>query len=243
MDTPPADINRIIEALSDCSQDFIQFWDEKGAPELASGTNPGVPLEALANLLELLYAYETGEQSLSLKELNELGHYGINLLQMLAFDAASIDYEQHQRFEDISFPLALWLARNQAELTALDPVVNTLARMANHLVHPTELENLFNQCSEIHDAISVGLIQDLEQSQPGSAWSIFLINRGIIATRTQNTDLIELAYGDIVEQLPEMAHEFFTEAMEQMELLDYPPAVREVVARFYHQTKSIQLLH
>lgn len=243
METPPADINRIIEALTEASQDFFQFWEDKGGPEMDSGSTPDVPLEALANLFELFYAHEANEHPLTAQELGELGNYGLNLLQALALDAASIDYERHQVFENISLPLSLWLARNQVELTAMDPMVNSLARLANRLVRPEDLEALFNQSSEILDAISERLVQDPVQSQPGSAWSIFLLNRGIIATRTLNTKLIELAYTAIVEELPDMAHEYFTEAMEQMDLLDYPPSVREVVARFYHQTKSVHLLH
>ena len=243
METPPADITRIIEALSECSQDFIQFWDEKGNPEVESGNSPDVLIEALVNLFDLLYTQEVGDKKLTQDELSELGQYGMNLLQALSLDTESIGYEGHQNFEDISFPLGLWLARNQAEITTLDPLVNTLARIANRLVHPEELEALFNQSSEIYDAISVTLTQDLEQGHQDSAWSIFLVNRGIIATRTLNTTIIELAYSAIAEYLPEISHEFFTEGMEQMELLDYPPTVREVVERFYNQSKTLQLLH
>ncbi|MBF0254927.1 MAG: hypothetical protein HQL47_00380 [Gammaproteobacteria bacterium] len=243
MDYPAADILRIIDAFTQCARDFRAFWDDHGRPDLSSGNQPDVVLDAMSNLLEMLYNHEMENQPLGLDELSEMGNYGLNMLQALSLDTESIDYSHHLNFETIAFPLALWLARQDAEISVLDPVVNTLARMANALTQPEELENLFSHSAEIADALSVTLTQDLEQSLPGAAWSVFLINRGIIATRSLNPDCIEAAYDSIVEYLPEMSREFFAEGMEQMELLDYPPHVRSIVERYFNQTQSTTLLH
>jgi hypothetical protein len=243
MESPAADIIRIIDAFGECAKDFMLYWEDQGKPDLESGNQPQVLLDAVLNLLDMFYAHEMQHGRLDLDELSELGNYGLNMLQALALDTQSVNYEFHHYFETIAFPLALWLARNDAELDVLDPVVNTLARMANQLTQPEELENLFSQSSEIADALSVRLTQNLEQSLPGAPWSVFLINRGIIATRSLNPDCILSAYEAIIDYVPEVSHEFFTEAMEQMELLDYPPQVRLIVERYFNQTKSNTLLH
>ncbi|MEO5341740.1 MAG: hypothetical protein H7842_00120 [Gammaproteobacteria bacterium SHHR-1] len=243
MESPAADIIRIIDAFSECAKDFIAFWEDQGKPELDSTNEPDVILDALLNLLDMFYAHEMQNGSLSEDDLSELGNYGLTMLEALTLDAQSVHYPHYLYFETIAFPLALWLARNGAELDVLGPVVNTLARMANQLNQPDELENLFSQSSEIADALSVGLTQDLEQSLPGAPWSVFLINRGIIATRSLNPDCIISAYESIIEYVPELSHEFFAEAMEQMELLDYPPQVRMIVERYLNQTNANTLLH
>jgi hypothetical protein len=243
METPAADIIRIIDAFSECAEDFNAFWEDQGKPELESKNEPDVIIDAMINLLDMLYAHEMQNGKLSSDELGELGNYGLNMLESLTLDTESIHYENHIHFETLSFPLALWLARNGAELEVLDPVVNTLARLANQLSQPEELETLFSQSSEIAEALSVSLTQDLEQSMPGAAWSVFLINRGIIATRSLNLECIAVAYDAIIEYLPEISHGFFAEGMEQMELLDYPSHVRSLVERYFNQTQSTTLLH
>lgn len=243
METPAADIIRIIDAFGECSEDFYAFYEDRGKPEMESGNNPEVVIDATVNLLDMFYAHEMENGAMTEDEMSELGNYGLNMLQALALDTESIEFPGHSHFETLAFPLALWLARNGAEIEVLDPVVNTLARMANQLTQPEELETLFSQSSEIAEALSVSLTQDLEQSMPGAAWSVFLINRGIIATRSLNPECITAAYEAIIEYLPEISHEFFAEGMEQMELLDYPAHVRVIVERYFNQTQSNTLLH
>lgn len=243
MEETPADINRIIEALGNLIEDFSHFWDENGNPDPASGNSPAVIIETLVNLLEMLYAHETGVHPIGEDELNELGNYGLSLLDSLEIDTGSIEYPSHHFFGDLAFPLALWLARNDGEIEELGPVVNALARTANRLSHPEELEGLFSQSSEILHAVSPILIQDPEQHTDGAPWAMMLFNRGIIATRSTIPELIEAAYKELVEQLPLGAPDFFCEATEQMELLAYPSHVRAIVERYYNEWGAKKLLH
>ena len=243
MANTPADINRIIEALGELVDDFSRFWDDQGNPEPDNGNSPAVLIETMLNLLEILYNHETGDQELSSNELSKLGDYGLNLLDALEVDTQTIDYPSHQLFGDLAFPLALWLARNDSDIEELGPVVNALARMANRLTHPEELERLFIQSGEIIEAISPRVLQDLEQTEEGAPWSVLLLNRSIIATRTLKPELMEMAFSVLSENLPTAAPMFFTEAMEQMELLDYPPQVRAVVERYFNDWGDSKLLH
>jgi hypothetical protein len=246
METPQADISRLIEALEQCASDFALFWEDQGKPEPESGHAPTVLLESMANLLELFYRYESEPdqaQADDMNDLNELADYGLTLLEALAMDTQSIGFPGHQLFEDMTFPLALWLARHGFDIETLGSIVNAMARMANRLSNPDELENLFSQSSEIAEAVSVNLTQDLEALQPGEPWPVFILNRGIIATRTLNPEMIETAFDAIVENMPELAQTFFSEAMEQMELLDYPPHVRAVVERYFNTWNNHKRLH
>jgi hypothetical protein len=69
------------------------------------------------------------------------------------------------------------------------------------------------------------------------------MNRAIIATRSHQADLIEKAYNDLVQALPEEAPRFFEEGMQQMELLNYPQVVRQVVEKYYTLWGQPRTLH
>ncbi len=243
MNAPLADIAHLMAALADLAEDLALHLEDHQQAPMDDTPSFNALLEALRQFFDLLYAQQTGEQTLNPDELSELGNYGLDLLQSLAQEAEALDFPRHQAFEDLSFPLGLWLARNQAEISILGPIVNNLARLANRLTQPEQLENLFSQSSEIDEAISVRLSQDLEHNQTGTAWSVFLINRGIIATRSLNPDLIATAYDAIIEHLPELAQDFLAEAMEQMEALEYPRQVRHFVESYFNHWNNHKRLH
>ena len=75
--------------------------------------------------------------------------------------------------------------------------------------------------------------QDLEKNNPGRPWRVLHLNRGIVATRTHNPELMEKVFDDLVRYLPEDAAAFFAEGMQQMEELDYPQHVRQVMHRYF----------
>lgn len=243
MNTLDSTISQISAAYTDCVAGFMDFQDANELPNGDTEESPAILMDALGNLLELLYIHETDNASLSHKELSELGNYGIDLLQRLSEITGELGYPEHQGFEQLSLPLSLWLGAHGAEINLLYPIVSTLARLANRLTDPVDLEKLFAQTTRILDALSIKITQDLQQSEPGSPLSVFLINRAIIATRSLNLDFITFSYQVIRDQLPELAHGFYAEAMEQMELLNYPPEVRALVGDFYNHAKGKALLH
>jgi hypothetical protein len=243
MNTLNSSISHISEAFAECKADFVDFQDEQEQAKEADRDSPEVLMDAMDNLFDLFFIHETDKASLSSKELGELGDYGLDMLHRLAENTEALGFGNHQNFETLTYPLALWLARHGAEIGVLYPVVSTLARMANRLTEPPQLEQLFQQTGEIVEALSIKITQDLQQSEPGSPLSVLFINRAIIATRSLNLDYIQLSYQVIREQLPELAHGFYAEAMEQMELLNYPPDVRALVEDFYNHSKGKVLLH
>ncbi|MEW8206798.1 MAG: hypothetical protein AB2746_11800, partial [Candidatus Thiodiazotropha taylori] len=70
-----------------------------------------------------------------------------------------------------------------------------------------------------------------------------LINQASIATRSHRPGLIERAYEIPDEYIPEEAPAFFKEGMSQMDALNYPQQVREVVEKYYNLWSSPRTLH
>ncbi|MDX1697273.1 MAG: hypothetical protein R3308_03260, partial [Thiohalobacterales bacterium] len=67
--------------------------------------------------------------------------------------------------------------------------------------------------------------------------------QSIVATRSHDTALMEEAFAALTDRLPEDAGRFFTEGMQQMDALDYPQHVREVMARYHRQWNVDRSLH
>jgi hypothetical protein len=72
---------------------------------------------------------------------------------------------------------------------------------------------------------------------------VLLLNRGIVATRSHNTRAMEEAFAVLTQHLPEGAARFFTEGMEQMDALNYPAHVREVMEKYHRQWTLNRSLH
>ena len=87
------------------------------------------------------------------------------------------------------------------------------------------------------------IARDLETVNPGRPWRLLNLNRAIVATRTHQPEVMEEAFSALAAQLPDDAPGFFTQGMEQMELLNYPPQVREVMDRYYKKWNVNRSLH
>ena len=74
-------------------------------------------------------------------------------------------------------------------------------------------------------------------------WRILIINRAIIATRSHDAELMEMAFKSLVESLPEEAARFFEEGLEQMHLIDYPEHVQKLMQHYYLMYGTPQTLH
>jgi len=97
--------------------------------------------------------------------------------------------------------------------------------------------------NEVVDATADIIRQDLEKTNPGRPWRVLQVNRAIVATRTHQPDVMDTAFESLAANLPEDAQRFFSEGMEQMDLLNYPPHVREVMDRYYRKWSIDRSLH
>ena len=245
---PGPDLEYISQQFDTAAMSVVEASERSGSVAEDTDHSPSMLQQAMLRLLELLEIVERRglEQTLSQEDvdLNELGDYAILILSDLASAASSLclEPESHQ-LEDLTLPMALWIVRQGGELRSLDPIVNALTRLANRLSEPESLGQLYKMSAEVQLGVDPASLQEWEISDPNHPWRRLLMNRAIIATRSHQTDLIERAYGELLDALPEEAPSFFAEGMQQMELLDYPQVVRQIVEKYYTLWSQSRTLH
>ncbi|NEV64810.1 hypothetical protein G3446_23570 [Thiorhodococcus minor] len=246
---PPIDISYIADRLDDISDDLEHAYDEALDAE---GPEPRVLLEGMRRLIDTMRAADAGPPAQFSERLQKstgsdpevLLEHGLRLLTQLSDLAAQLNLPHHaEHVEQLCLPLACWLLRRGAELQHPEPVVNAAAHIANGLKSPTELAELFGLLSEVMNGIGIERALELESSSPERPWRVLLLNRAIVATRSHQPALMEEAFQSVVEHLREDAPDFFREGMGQMESLDYPLQVREVMQRYFDVWCVGQKLH
>jgi hypothetical protein len=177
-------------------------------------------------------------------DVSELGEYALEMFEQACHWARHLNlpdvFEQLQSF---TISMALWVAVHDGQLLTLEPVVDALAQAANNTGEPEDLLSLYDAMTMIMAATSPMIAKDLETINPGRPWRLLNLNRAIVATRTHQAEVMEEAFSTLAEQLPDDAPGFFTQGMEQMELLNYPSHVREVMDRYYKKWSVNRSLH
>jgi hypothetical protein len=137
--------------------------------------------------------------------------------------------------------------RRGAELLHPEPVVNAAAALANSLREPNELAALYALMSEVVEGVSPLQTQEAEEDRRSRGadrpWRVLLLNRAIVATRSHRPALMNEAFQAVCEHLPEEAPSFFREGMGQMDALNYPQPVRDLMDRYYSLWCAGQRLH
>jgi hypothetical protein len=168
------------------------------------------------------------------KDVSELGDYGITLLMDLGAWARQLGLDgTDAEFDQIALAFADWVMRHDGEIRTLEPLVDALARLANRAREPEDLEDLANLMTRVIHATAVRARQDHAKTRPSEPWRLLHLNRGIVATRTHNTVLMEQVFDELVSDLPTDARQFFADGMQQMDRFGYPVTVRTVMARYF----------
>lgn len=244
MRVPPVDLAYLREQFEELADQVRDAWETSG-PRKTEPDSPVLLRDALAQLVDMLGQVQTSNPAseTSPTEISTLGAYGLHLLEELCQTAAGLDRPAlAEQIERLSLPFALWIARHGGEIRNLAPVVNALAHYANTASHPQTMAVLYTYCCELVEAASPACEEQppLDAAHP---WRLLLLNRAIVATRSHNPELMESAFEAIVEQLPNEAHRFFAEGMEQMAIIDYPDQVRDVVRRYFLTHGAPRRLH
>jgi len=247
---PPVDITYIAEEIRTRAVALTEVFEDRNGE---TDPDPRVLLRALSDLFDHLRRLEDGLSGqvatvgLTLPEpadIQRLGDHGIDLLAHLAALAGTLLVPRKARaIEELALPFACWIARHGGEIGYLEPVVNGAAHLANRLVRPSELGQLYGLLTEVIDAVDPRLSQDLGFADPSRPWRVLLLNRAIVATRSHQPALMEEAFEAVIEYLPNDAPTFFRQGMEQMEVLNYPPQVRDLMQGFYQLCCGQRVLH
>ena len=243
MEISTIDLNELREAFKTLADTICDNWEGSDEP------SPMLVSKAVQQLFDVLCQndadrYSADGESLNSEDIDELGQYGMTLLQEMSAFAADLGLpDVSEQMEDLTFPFAVWLARKNSEIKNIEPVVNALARQANVIDEPALLKQLFHYINEILDNLSPSVSQDLEKNNPMRPWRILIINRAIIATRSHDLDLMNNAFDMLIENLPEDASRFFEEGVEQMHLINYPDHVKELMQHYYLLHGTSRTLH
>ncbi|UHD17190.1 hypothetical protein [Thiocapsa bogorovii] len=246
---PKVDLSDIADELKRLGDEIQRAYDDS---EQTVEPAPQVSLSGFAQLLDAVRAGEAEPRGESAQvsrpvtgaEPEALLEHGLGLLRELGDVARRLSLEsQAQAVEVLAVPFACWMLRRGGELQHPEDVVNALAILANRLSRPEELAELYGLMGEIAEGIGADRVQGMDPTDPTDPWLVLLINRGIVATRSQQPALMEESFAAIGEQLPDHAPNFFREGMGQMEALNYPAPVREVMQRYFDKWCSGQRLH
>ena len=177
------------------------------------------------------------------KDISKIGQYTLDILEAMVAFVQNKTGEQNRDLLSLSLPVSIWIARHGGKLAQIDMLVNSLAGYANKITEPHILADLAAVVKEVVDACDNEIRRDVEQTNMMRPWRILNLNYGIVATRSHNPELIEQAYDSLVKNLPQDARQFFKEGMQQMDIIDYPDEVREVVERYNNMWGAESSLH
>jgi len=166
-------------------------------------------------------------------EVTDIGDSALNLLDEVSVSCASRGLqEQMLELHRLSLPVAMWLNKHGGQIKKLDIIVNAIASYANTLKDHQQLEALSGLIENIINAIDESIKQDLEATNPMRPWRILNLNWGIVATRTHNTDVMQHVFDQLIKNIPNDSQPFFNEGMQQMDVVNYPDSVREVMKKY-----------
>ncbi|MCP4285580.1 MAG: hypothetical protein GY792_14165 [Gammaproteobacteria bacterium] len=255
MELPPIDLSWFAENLTDAVQEILDTWHDANAPVSSNGeeTPPELLKESLKQLIEVLRIQEWNnnpsqgsvDSAPGEVDISELGDYGLSMLAELSRLSIDLDLESlTKRLEQLALSLGLWVARQNGELSSIELVVNGIARIANDTKEQNELERIYNTMDEILDAVSpVDSAKYAFENVLNNPRHLLLLNRAIVATRSHSPQLMEKAFSDVADQLPDAAPGFFREGIEQIKTQGYPEEVREVMERYYREYPPAATLH
>ena len=217
---------------------------DTGAVQTDTETDLPVLGQTLGSLLDVMQRVQGDAGNTSTGDVTEIGEYAIRLIENLAASVDQLGLQQQKTaIVDLFLNIGLWIAHQGGLIDTLEPIVDAVAMSANSSRSPQELEGLSDVIRQIIDAVPAIISQDLETLNPGRPWRVLLLNHCIVATRSHNPELMEAAFAVLTDKLPADAPRFFSEGMQQMEALDYPGHVREVMEKYHRKWNVDRSLH
>lgn len=198
--------------------------------------------EEYFNIVASVNLRSSEDRLISEIEATEISDYGSVLLLKLIDMMERLDLtHKRKEVEQISLVFARWTISYNGTINYLEPVVNAIAQLANLMQEREALLVLSDLIAEIVDHCSLELKKDQHDEEDSRPWRLLHVNRGIVATRSHDLEVMKQAFDEFLVYLPQEATGFFAEGMKEMEELDYPPHVRKVMEFYYHLNPSVSL--
>jgi len=247
MQLPEPTLANFREGLSSVLADLLDGYALQEHRSQDKSATPQLLAETFEQLFEAMQRSAASQQAGNPPgkvAVTELGEYALELFEQTLSWASRLKLpEVYQDLQLHIVTMARWIAHNGGEIHSLEPVVDALAQFANTTREADELLTLYQAMNEVVDATTDIIRQDREKTNPGRPWRVLQMNRAIVATRTHQPEVMDTAFQSLVTHLPDDAQRFFSEGMEQMDLLNYPPHVREVMDRYYRKWSIERSLH
>lgn len=194
---------------------------------------------ALKQIFDVVIAVAKQSQEFKPEETTDIGEKGLTLFDNLVYELAAKNLNSEKlEAEQISLVLAQWVINHGGVLTVLQTVVDGLAHLSNSLQDKEDLTSLLHLITQIVHACSDPIKHDIDTSNMYRPWRILNINRGIVATRTHNLDIMNEVFPELIQAIPLDAPGFFKEGMSEMARLNYPEPVRYLMQEYYDRTAS-----
>lgn len=195
-------------------------------------------IDTLQQVFTIIVAVNKKEDELSADEITDVGAQGLSLIDNLIDRLMTQNLSSHkQDVEQVALTIANWVIKHQGKLVNIQSVVDGLAYMANAVDDKVSLLQLSTFMSQVANACCDDIQHDLDNSDPSRPWRTLNMNRGIVATRTHDLDIMRSVFDDLIKAIPLDAPMFFKEGISEMERLNYPQPVRELMQTFYDQTQ------
>ena len=195
-------------------------------------------ISALQQMFDIAEAVEQQEQVLTADEITDIGEQGLTLIDNLVYSLVSKNMGSHrQDVEQVALIIAQWVITNHGRLNNIQSVVDGLAYLANALQDQAMLVQLTTFIGQVAQACSDVIQHDLDNVNPARPWRVMNLNRGIVATRSHDLELMRVVFTGLIQALPLDAPGFFKEGMSEMVRLNYPQPVHELMQEFHQQTK------
>ena len=165
---------------------------------------------------------------------SDLGEHGLLLTTDLATWAERLELLQVKfDIEKVAVGIALWVARHAGEIRELETVVNGFAASANAATTDEALRALFRAAQAVLEHAAPAIKADLDQANPGRPWRVLNFNFAIVATRTQDAQLMHEAFDTLSRNLPQDAPAFFEEGLKQSDKPVYGPVVKNLMQEYF----------
>jgi len=206
--------------------------------------SPAEIVTSLQRLQEIVKNSAEQPGQLNTNEVTEIVEYTMQLLSDTSQILQRLNNTELQQLNGIlAVSVALWAGTQGGQINRLEPLVDTLAWLANHLDEEQSLAELSDILGDLMNTCSLAITSDLDNTNPGRPWRVLNINRGIVATRSHDVELMRDAYETLIKNLPQDAADFFSQGMSEMDRVGYPDYVRQVVQEYADKYSPAITIH
>lgn len=221
-------MNRASRRAFDEAAGILNIAFEQAGPFPEQEATPPLLADEIRKCLEICQQADASEDPLPAQEIDELGTHALECLSDLGLWAWQLGLDDARAsIEDIALDLAQWIAQRDGSIGVLEPVVNAIARQANATQDPAVLARLFTGACKVMACVAPESTEtDPTVRQP---WVGLHFNAAIIATRTQQPDLMNTAYDLLETRLPGDCAAFYEEGLRESVKPAYDEPVRAMM--------------